>query len=60
MLLAAVLAGCSPPPPEPETEDALIQTTTRKAIALVALYRAFGGGIGVQSAVGATPPARPR
>jgi NodT family efflux transporter outer membrane factor (OMF) lipoprotein len=29
-----------------QSEDALIQATTRRAIALVALYRAFGGGIG--------------
>jgi outer membrane protein TolC len=43
-----------------QTEDALIQATTRKAIALVALYRAFGGGIGVQSAAAATAQARPR
>jgi NodT family efflux transporter outer membrane factor (OMF) lipoprotein len=32
------------------TEDALIQATTRKAVALVALYRAFGGGIGAETA----------
>jgi hypothetical protein len=29
-------------------------------MALVALYRAFGGGIGVQSAAAATAQARPR
>lgn len=33
-----------------QAEDALIQATTRKAIALVAIYRAFGGGIGARSA----------
>jgi NodT family efflux transporter outer membrane factor (OMF) lipoprotein len=29
-----------------QSEDALIQATTRRAVALVAIYRAFGGGIG--------------
>jgi NodT family efflux transporter outer membrane factor (OMF) lipoprotein len=37
-----------------QTEDALIQATTRKAVALVALYRTFGGGIGAPSAADAT------
>jgi NodT family efflux transporter outer membrane factor (OMF) lipoprotein len=43
-----------------QTEDALIQATTRKAMALVALYRAFGGGIGAPSAVEATAQATQR
>jgi len=37
-----------------QSEDALIQAVTRRAIALVSLYRAFGGGIGSDSAASAT------
>jgi len=32
-----------------QSEDALVQSNARRAIALVALYRAFGGGIGGSS-----------
>jgi hypothetical protein len=41
-----------------QTEDALIQAATRQAIALVALYRAFGGGIGTDSKSRAAEPSR--
>jgi NodT family efflux transporter outer membrane factor (OMF) lipoprotein len=40
-----------------QSEDALIQATTRSAVALVAIYRAFGGGIGEQSRANATADA---
>jgi outer membrane protein TolC len=41
-----------------QSEDALIQATTRRAVALIAIYRAFGGGIGgdlpISTAAGAS------